>query len=198
MEHGHVNLLNTLKQLPDEQLKGKTLMEIGTVRENVPGQNSTEKFAIFCNEHNMMFVTVDMNQETIDRAAAVLHDINPKFSAVCSKGEDFLEDESAKEMLDNVDYIYLDAFDFNHGGHSKKRREDYQKYLGCDIRDDLCHQAHFLMAKNLIENWKPEIICWDDCWYSNGIVQGKGKSGVPFLLEQGWQLGEKWIMTPPK
>ena len=193
MIHGHEKMINWLSEKPYKELSGKTLVEIGTVREIIPGQNSTLYFAEFCNNHNINFITVDMNPETIDKVSKILP--NNNFKTVCSRGEDFLKNPETKKYVSEIDYIYFDAFDFNHKNHSQKRRNDYQKYLGCDIQDELCHQSHLDMAINLNDNWNPEMICWDDCWYQDGKINGKGKLGIPYLLNNGWKLNDNWILT---
>ena len=197
MEHGHSKMMDWLSQQPVESMVGKTLVEIGTVREIIENQNSTEKLARYCNKYGMKFITVDMNPETTASAVNMLEKINPSFKAYCNKGEDFFTEAKTYNLLDSIDYVYLDAFDFNHHHHSKKRRDDYIKYLGCDINDKECHQSHLKMCVNLLENWDPLMICWDDCWYTNNIVHGKGKLGIPYLLMEGWKLDLNWVMTPP-
>jgi len=193
--HGHKHLINWVQKKSSEELYGKTLVEIRTVREILFSQNSTSFFAEFCNNNNMNFITVDMNPEIINEATKILSDININFKAICKKGEDFFNDIETKKYISKIDYVYFDAFDFNHKNHSQKRRDDYLKYLGCDIEDELCHKSHLDMTINLVNNWEPEMICWDDCWYTDGKIDGKGRLGVPYLLNNGWKMSDNWILT---
>ncbi len=103
--------------------------------------------------------------------------------AFCQKGEDFLESFDKQ-----IDYLYLDAFDFEHQGHSKERMLAYEKNLGMGITNDACHQMHLACAK-AINNKMPSgsFIVFDDVWYDGGW-KGKGETAVPYLLEIGFKV----------
>ena len=188
--HGHTNYMAWLEKSSTE-LAGKTLVEIGTTREVLPSQNSTAVLANFCRLHNMRFVTVDMNPKSILRSRQVITKINPSFLAICAKGEDFI-----RTCKFNIDFLYLDAFDFNHANHSKQRRDDYRRYLKCEITNKLCHEAHLDMVRNLIEYHKPESFCFDDCFYNDGTLTGKGTLAIPYALERGWVMSGEWVFVP--
>ena len=59
MNHGHSLLIKHI--LDFNNLKGKTIIEVGSVRENLEGQNSTEEFIKLCKEKDMKLITIDMD-----------------------------------------------------------------------------------------------------------------------------------------
>lgn len=188
VEHGHALMMAALIELEQAQpksLKGKTLIEIGTTRERDPAQGSTEKFAIFTALTGMRLVSVDMDPKNIDHAKRILRFLNPVALAVAEKGEDFLAAWSGP-----VDFVYLDAFDFEHGKHSSERRERYKDILKTDINDEACWRMHAQCAEILIERMaKGGLVVLDDTWTdAEGAYAGKGKLAVPLLLESGFEI----------
>ena len=166
-------------------LAGKTIIEIGTTRELRPPQNSTQKLAIFASAMDMRFVTVDMDPDNTKAAERILPFLNPAADAQTKKGELFL-----KTYAGALDYVYLDAFDFDHDQHSDKRRQRYQEFLNTDINDEECWLMHKLCAETIIERM-PEggIVALDDTWRdSDGVLQGKGKLAAPLLLQNGFKM----------
>src|SRR5262245_31013683 len=126
-------------------LEGKTLIEIGTTRERDPAQSSTEKLAIFTAIAGMHFVTVDMDAHNTRQAQQSLPYLNPAAKAIAAKGEDYLRSHSGP-----LDYVYLDAFDFDHGKHSQQRQERYQQVLGSSISDPECWKMHETCAETIV------------------------------------------------
>lgn len=182
MIHGHKLFLNFLNQ--ETKLEGKTLVEIGSVREFDIHQNSTYEFAKFCQKHEMKFYTVDMDPECTNNAKEIFKKLSYQDGvAINQKGEDFLRDFDGK-----IHYLYLDAFDFYHSNHSEKRKQKYHQYLGCKIEDNLCHQMHLDACQNAIDKLTNDaIICFDDI-LDPKTFKGKGKLAIPFLLSNGWQI----------
>jgi hypothetical protein len=136
-EHGQQILMDYIRG-NIEYLKSKadhklTLIEIGSTREDVPGQGSTRKLADFCKTHGLHFITVDMDPQNTKMAAETLSKIDAEFKAVNQKGEDFL-----REYAGPMDFVFLDAYDFDHGKHSTERQIRYEKYLGNRISDQAC------------------------------------------------------------
>ncbi|TKA84321.1 hypothetical protein [Sulfitobacter sp. 15WGC] len=185
-DHGHSLLLSGLSK---EDLlhaeRTKLLVEIGTTRELVPGQGSTQKLAQFCFQNGLDFLTVDMDPRNTRNAARMFFHQGLPFKAVCAKGEDFL-----KKYDGVIDYIFLDAYDFDHGNHSEVRQDRYVKFLGSRIDEIACHEMHLLCAKELKEKLAPDgLICFDDTWVSNeGTWTAKGTLAMPYLLENGFAV----------
>ncbi|MCV6639585.1 hypothetical protein [Candidatus Albibeggiatoa sp. nov. NOAA] len=189
-EHGHILLIRTineklseLKQYVRDNRK-LTLIEIGSTRELVSGQGSTEKLARLCLEQGIHFITVDMDEVNSTTIKPFVHDISPEFDVVAAKGEDYLEHYEGL-----IDFIFLDAYDFDHGKHSEDRQTRYEKVLGNRINDQDCHQMHLDCAIPLVSKLSPHgIICFDDVWFRDGEWQGKGKTAIPYLLNNGFKI----------
>ena len=105
-------------------------------------QGSTEKLAIFSGMMDMRFVTVDVDPINTQRARRVIDLLNPGAKAITERGENYLATGT-----DSLDFIYLDAFDFNHDKHSAERRARYREVLNTEIQDEACWQMHQLCAK---------------------------------------------------
>ena len=187
-EHGHELLMKTIRQhlshIRSQTNTPLNLIEIGSTREEVPGQGSTAKLASFCQHHQIHFITVDMDPDNTERAHNTLQAINPSFEAVTAKGEDYLQ-----SYPHTIDFIFLDAYDFDHGNHSETRQQKYEQNLGTRINDADCHAMHLSCAQTLTSKLTPwGLIGFDDVWYQEGNWAGKGTTAVPFLLNKGFTI----------
>ncbi|MBI1264309.1 MAG: DUF115 domain-containing protein [Alphaproteobacteria bacterium] len=188
VEHGHELLMAVLadeEKASPGKLSGKTLIEIGTTRENVPAQASTQKLGVFSALTGLRFITVDMDPANTTAARNILRYINPGAQALTQKGETYLRQHPAP-----LEYVYLDAFDYDHGKHSDERQASYRKYLGTDINDAACWKMHEDCADTIIARMvKGGIVVLDDTWTDEeGRYAGKGKLAAPLLLESGFRL----------
>ena len=195
VEHGHELLMAVLadeEKASPGMLAGKTLIEIGTTRENVPSQSSTQKLAIFAALTGLRFITVDMDPANTTAARNILRYINPGAQALTQKGETYLRQHPTA-----LEFIYLDAFDFDHGQHSEARQDSYRKHLGTEINDPACWKMHEDCAETIIARMVPDgIIVLDDTWTDEeGRYAGKGKLAAPLLLENGFSLIAKTRRT---
>lgn len=188
-EHGHELLLAYLKR-SSARLKAQAggrrlnMVEIGTTRENVQGQGSTRKLAEFCAQEGIAFVTVDMDPHNTHVAQRMFERLSMDFEAVAMKGEDYF-----RARQEQVDFAFLDAYDFDHGKHSDLRQSRYVKYLGARIDEEACHRMHLDCAQSLVRLLSPlGLICVDDTWLDNGKWTAKGTLAVPFLLENGFEI----------
>ena len=145
----------------DKDINSKVLVEVGTTREAVSGQDSTKYFYNISNELGFKFITVDMDEENSRNVESRF----PNISAVTMKGEDYL-----KEYQGMIDYVYLDAFDFYHSQHPQYRKDKYRDILNCEINNESCHKMHL----------------FDDVL--NPQYDGKGKTAIPFLLENNFNV----------
>jgi hypothetical protein len=188
IEHGHALLMAVLAEEERKapgSLAGSTLIEIGTTREQWPDQRSTEKLAIFTAMNDMNFRTVDMDPQNTQRARDVLKYVNPSAKAITMKGEDYLAINEAE-----LDYIYLDAFDFYHDNHSQQRKDRYRQLLNTEISDPECWKMHAECARAIVARMRPGgIVVLDDTWVdATGAYAGKGKLAVPILLDGGFEV----------
>jgi hypothetical protein len=108
------------------------------------------------------------------------------FQALTAKGEDYLRDFKGQ-----FDFVFLDAYDFDHGNHSELRQSRYKKFLGAPIDEAACHQMHLDCAQSVFEKLAPHgVVCIDDTWLENGHWVAKGTLAMPYLLENGFILLE--------
>jgi hypothetical protein len=181
-EHGH-RLLEQLLSRVAGRLKHGYLVEVGTTREKVPGQGSTVILATLAARLGLPFVTVDMDPANSEQAATDLDGI-PNARAVTAKGEDFLA-----QFDQPVAAAYLDAFDIQHGKHSKDRVERYRRILGTEITNDGAAAMHLACARALITRVVPGgIVVIDDTWPDGDGYAGKGRDAVPAFLAAGFHV----------
>lgn len=186
--HGHVLLIHYLQGTGAAHLKpGQTVVEIGTTRENVPGQGSTAVLGQLCFDLGLQFTTVDMDPFNTARAAQLFARNGWPFDAVTAKGEDYLAQRKGK-----LDHVFLDAYDFDHGKHSERRQDRYETYLGARIDEQQCHQMHLDCAISLSKSLSAHgTICIDDTWTDDsGNWTAKGTTAVPYLLDNGFEVVE--------
>ena len=187
--HGHEVLLAFLSKHADRLREAKgdtppTLIEIGTTRESAAGQGSTRRLMEFCLKHRFRFITVDMDSNNTQMAAEMFRESEVTFEAVHAKGEYFLESYEG-----DVDCIFLDAYDFDHGKHTELRQSRYEKFLGARISDVDCHKMHLDCATAIVKKLQPwTVVCLDDTWLEHGKWIAKGTLAMPYFLRQGLQL----------
>ncbi|MDP2355749.1 MAG: hypothetical protein Q8M31_06770 [Beijerinckiaceae bacterium] len=185
-EHGHALLIDHLTANPPAPLpRRRVLIEIGTTRERLPGQGSTEKLARVCAHLGMDFITVDMDPRNSRLAQRMFRQLGLPFRAVTARGEDFLAAWDGP-----IDYCFLDAYDFDHGMHSEFRQSRYEAFLGSRISEMECHEMHLACARSLVTKLAPDgVICFDDTWLdANGAWTAKGTTAMPFLLDNGFLI----------
>jgi len=189
-EHGHDLLLDWLKaHLPgmSKTSPPRVLIEIGSTREDVPGQGSTAKVASFCKAAGLHFITVDMDPRNTQMAARLFSEMNVAFEAVTMKGEDYL-----RAYHGRMDFVFLDAYDFDHGKHSEWRQSRYERFLGARIDEQQCHRMHLDCAESALGKLSPDgAVCVDDTWLdAEGRWTAKGTLAMPFLLENGFSVAD--------
>lgn len=190
-EHGHELLLaylNIYLPMLRQTIVGRRLemVEIGTTRENLPGQGSTRKLSAFCQAHDIRFTTVDMDPHNSRNARLGFEQTHVEHEAVTMKGEDYL-----RERRQPVDLLFLDAYDFNHGKHSELRQSRYRKFLGAPIDELACHRMHLECAESALRLVPMAgLVCIDDTWLENEAWTAKGTTAMPFLLANGFELVE--------
>jgi hypothetical protein len=134
---------------------------------------------------DMRFITVDVDPINTERARHVIELLNPGAKAITERGEDYLA-----TCTEPLDYVYLDAFDFDHGEHSAERQARYREVLRTEIHDEASWQMHQLCAAAIITKMSAGgIVVIDDTWTDEGgDFDGKGKLAVPLLLASGFTV----------
>lgn len=184
--HGHDLLIDYIeKNIKDSRGEGKILVEIGTTRENIPGQGSTMQLAKLCKRKCIKFITVDMDAHNTRWANFLGKLLGLNIEAITKKGEDYLRDD-----IDAFDFVFLDAYDFDHGGHSELRQSRYEENLGSKIDEEACHIMHLDCAKSVVKKLKKDgVVCVDDTWKDeNGEWTAKGTLAVPYFLENNLKV----------
>jgi hypothetical protein len=187
--HGHSLLLQAMdeKEAMVGSLRGFVCVEIGSTREHLPGQGSTAEISRECRSKGVHFITVDMDPQNTEAARTTLREVSPKFEAVNAKGEDFL-----KNYHGRIDFLYLDAFDIDHGKHSELRKLRYREHLGTEITNDACYRMHLDCAGEAVRLMAlGGVIVFDDAWREGDGWGGKGQSAMPFLLSHGFEVIEE-------
>ena len=187
--HGHSLLIKSIDNKVTEHgsLAGFICVEIGSTRELLPGQGSTAEIAGKCRDNNIHFITVDMDPENTSAASATLLEVSDSFEAINAQGEVFL-----KNYHGRVDFLYLDAFDIDHGMHSEARKQRYMEHLGSDINNEDCYKMHLDCAIEAVRLLKlGGVIVFDDAWRQNDGWGGKGYSAMPYLLDHGFEIIEE-------
>lgn len=189
--HSHKLLSDYIeKMFSKEFLKNKIIIEIGSTREILHNQNSSNHFIKFCKKYEMKLISVDMDPECSNNVREMAKTNNfDNVEVITKKGEDFLED-----YKNSINFIYIDAFDYWHKNHSEKRKESYKKNLNVELNsnDFLCHKMHFDCAFHMINNnliTKDSVVCFDDI-LNKESTQGKGVTAIPFLLDNNMEITE--------
>lgn len=183
--HGHVLIIDYIKNHFSDLGNEKIFIEIGTTRENVSNQGSTFEIAKLCKNKNLKFITVDMDKNNTKWALFVGKIIGYNFQAYTMKGENFLQNE-----IEEFDFIFLDAYDFYHDNHSTIRQKIYKNNLGSEINNNGCYQMHLDCAKSIVKKLRKNgVICIDDAWRNeNNEWVAKGTLAIPYLLENGFEI----------
>jgi hypothetical protein len=187
--HGHEVLLSFLRAKAEalncaKAGKPPVLIEIGTTRESGSGQGSTRRLMEFCRKNGFHFITVDMDSVNAQTAGQMFRDNGVAFEAIHAKGEDYL---AAYEG--DLDCVFLDAYDFDHGKHTELRQSRYEKFLGARISNTDCHKMHLDCAQAIVKTMQPwTLVCMDDTWLDAGRWTAKGTLSMPYFLENGLGL----------
>jgi hypothetical protein len=186
--HGHDLLVDYLTSHPERFAAGITFIEIGTTREQLQSQGSTSILAELCNRRNYHFLTVDMDEHNGRMANEMFQRNGYPFKAISAKGEDFLHQWQGEFHI-----VFLDAYDFDHGGHSDLRQSRYKKFLGSKIDQEACHQMHLDCATAIHDKLAVNgIVCVDDTWLDEkGHWTAKGTLAIPFLIDNGFSIIEQ-------
>ena len=186
-EHGH-NILGKyiINNFKPEELINKTIIEIGSVREFLDGQNSTDYFTKLCKKYNMNLVSIDMDIECTNNAIKVFKDNNfENGEAINKRGEEYFKDLG---FYSKLNFVYLDGYDYDHQQHAEERQESYNRVFGTDINNEECWASHLDMVKEIhLKSDIKTVVCFDDIISSD---VGKGVTAIPYLFDNGWVMRE--------
>ena len=179
--HGHQMLLKH-SDLMTSFPAGKFFLEIGSDR----GEGSTKALAELANKLQLIFITVDMNPDIQKKALKIVQEVNPKFSAECYKGEDFIN----FFKKDDIAILYLDAYDTMPPGLDLPQdiKDPYIKSDG-KWNNEAAWEMHLKASMRADKRLIPGgLICFDDEWRKEGVwaKRSKGYTAIPWLLEQGY------------
>lgn len=180
--HGH-NLFLYLVNKKSNIKTYSNFLEIGSTREEIYGQGSTEIIAKYCEKKKINFYSVDADQRNIDKLKKKLSSYN-YFNPICDKGENFL-----KQTTEKFDFIYLDAFDIERSVKNKYRENFYLEEYGTSITNERSELIHLEIVKNLEKKIHDRsIIVFDDTFIIKNSFLGKGGKAIPYLLSLGFKI----------
>lgn len=188
--HGHASMIDILlldkaKGIFPQPSNGIHLLEIGTTREKHWSQMSTSRLALVCRALGLKMQTVDIDPLNTASGKEAQRFYGATVSAVTNAGERCLENWSGELPK----YIYIDAYDFDHGKHDESRQERYLRLQGSKITDEGCWKMHYDCAVQFAKKCPTEgVVVFDDVFYENGEWLGKGKTAVPYMLENGFEV----------
>ena len=182
MGHGH-NLFLFLIRKKNKKMNYKSFLEIGSTREQIYGQGSTEIIAKYCEQNKINFISVDADIRNVDRLRKKLTK-NKYFKSIHDKGENFLKNTNIK-----FDCIYLDAFDIEKSTKNELRDKFYLEKYATSITNEMSASIHLEITKNLINKiHNHAIIVFDDTFIKENLFIGKGEKAIPFLINLGFKI----------
>nr|WP_321442499.1 hypothetical protein [uncultured Cohaesibacter sp.] len=197
LPHGHQMLISLIldDMINDADFFSgpRDILEIGTIREVIWCQSSTLRLACLARYLNSTLTSVDMDPENGKRALSYIDKgYQAHLVTIAEKGEDYLKSDSTTVPR----YVYLDAYDFDHGGHSPARQEAYKKNLGAEISDAQCAQMHLDCVIQLVRKLPYNgAIVFDDVFYDDGKWLGKGTTAIDYLLRNGFSVVDQSAAT---
>ena len=180
--HGHKMLLKH-SALMTSFTAGKFFLEIGSDR----GEGSTRALAELANKLDLIFITVDMDPSIYEKALKIVKEINPKFSAECYRGENFIKLFGKEDIA----VLYLDAYDTMPEGLDLPQdiKNPYIKNTGA-WSNKAAWEMHLKASTRADERLIPGgLICFDDEWKKEGVwaKRSKGYTAIPWLFEHGYK-----------
>lgn len=181
--HGHSLLLKLIRQKKKFSRPGLKFLEIGASRENIFGQGSTKVIAEFCENNQINFISVDADKKNVENIKKDLD--NLKYSNIIyDTGENF-----SKINKENLDILYLDAFDIETENIPMVRKKFYRETFNKEITNEASAKMHKDVILNLLNNLSENcLIVFDDTFIIKKDFFGKGQSAIPILLKQGFKI----------
>jgi hypothetical protein len=181
----------------EDVIDSGAIVEIGSSR----GDGSTHFFAGYVSNNNKFnFYSVDINEELTRHLTKFERVKYSNIKILTGKGEEKLD-----EIDGPISYAYLDNFDLIRPGTEKdsyivEQIQKYKKDFDIEMNNENCYHAHLLQAQKInLKCSNKCIIQIDDTHLSNNEWVGKGKTAVPWLLNNGWKVlpqhKDRWTNT---
>jgi len=184
---GHQLLLSYEEVVKYDIPKGSYFVEIGSDR----GHGSTRELAEMSHRLGYNFITVDADDSISNHAEQIVKSVNENFISINDLGENFL-----LNFDQEIHLVYLDAFDLEHmqdrpvSNFCPSTHGTYDK-RNVKLTNKNCWKMHFDCAKILVEKMMSGgYLFFDDVYSGFPDWDGKGKTAIPFLLENGFTLIE--------
>lgn len=167
---------------------GEVVLEIGSDR----FEGSSYYFADLAVQHDMDFITVDLDAGALDRARRNIPAENLSCCEfVCAEAQSWTSAFGSRNK--KIKVLYLDNFDWDWSTnqHTEMIEQQKRQYAGYGIvMNNLnCQTAHLAQMVNLLPSMSSTcLVCVDDTYEYNGIFIGKGGAVVPYLLSQGFGM----------
>ncbi|MBE2246037.1 MAG: hypothetical protein IAE67_02170 [Candidatus Competibacteraceae bacterium] len=157
-------------------------IEVGSQR----GTGSTSRLSVYAQELKMHFITVDADADNASGAAEIVHRVNPAFEAHHALGEVFLDGYNG----DSIAICYLDAFDLVTDWPHKESTINSYKIRNAELSNQAAYDMHLKASKSIVDKViSGGFVCFDDVWKDrSGNWQGKGKTAIPYLLDNGYKI----------
>lgn len=159
-----------------------TFIEIGSQR----GTGSTSRLSAYAKALGLHLITVDADADNSSSAAEIVSCVDRSFEAHHALGEVYL----SSYPHDNIAICYLDAFDLVTDWPHKESTINSYKKRNAEFSNQAAYEMHLKASEAIVRKVIPGgFICFDDVWKdANGIWQGKGKTAIPYLLSQGYDV----------
>ncbi len=184
--HGHeliMAVISDRKETYTESAYCRQFIEVGSTRDRIPGQQSSESLAFFCELNKFKFITVDADPLVSNSIRGVLRAISPASLVVNARGEEYLSKQ------ERVDFLYLDAFDISHDNHSEARQRRYRELFDTEINDEDSWAMHLNAVTAALPRLSSNaLVCFDDTWQDGKVWAGKGKYALPYLLKYEFDI----------
>ena len=172
----------------DGEFPDDVILEIGSDRY----ERSSYYFADLADQHDMRFITVDLDQRAVARAlrGTPKHWL-PRCEFIHAEATEWTSKFGQRD--DKIRVLYLDNFDWD---WSTERYSDmiaeqkiwYSKN-GMTMNNLNCQVSHVGQMVNLLPYMTDRcVVCVDDTYEYNGVYIGKGGAIVPYLMSQGFGL----------
>lgn len=179
--HGHNLFLFLIKKKNNKSYKN--FLEVGSTREQIYGQGSTEIIAKYCEQKKINFTSVDADSRNTKRLNEKLNKYK-YFKSVNDKGENFAENTNLK-----FDCIYLDAFDIEKPTKNNFREKFYVNKYKSNITNEMSENIHLEIIKRLSKKIsRHSIIVFDDTFINKNLFLGKGGKAIPYLIGIGFKV----------
>jgi len=171
-EHGRGGFLPAINYIKENNIKNPVIVEIGTQRnfDNTGDGCSTSVFSWFVNTYGGKLYSIDIENTYIENGKIQLNNkgmLTDRVNLVCADGIEFFD-----TFEDNIDLLYLDAWDYR--GTEEDKRISEEKHLEAYLKAE-----KFLTPKALV------LI--DDIADQETYI-GKGHLVIPYLIDKKYEL----------